>query len=250
MCKLHRISNFFTRLLGRKRKRRWPHMEGLRPDILVPAEDIMLFFKKITELQIPYVNIKNIAAELPNNLTSGKDIDILVHQGFQKQLEPALLSMGCKRVSHPKGKESGWHFGYQLPPCQMWQFPTHAGALYIDIHFKLACHSLMPKIWIPLDASINESIWADKLWDSENGCWRMDDKNLFVYLIARSIFDKKFFSSEYVLEMEQLMHLLGNHEVKERLERVFFSYTGRILELLSARRYTEIVEDYITFTDY
>lgn len=216
----------------------------------IDEKEINLFFQMLNDADIQYTLIKNVGNELPSALEDGKDIDILVNENDKSRFESLMVTGGYERVIHPLGADNGWNFGYQLPACQFWKKDTTNYNLFIDVNFKLCCKSLMPKIWIPLDMSINDCIWKNRKFDTKNNWWIMDDDNVFVYLIVRSIFDKRNFKKVYIDEIESQISLLEKAEVKDKLSKVFFKYTPYLVQMIKDSRYDEIIDDYISFAEY
>lgn len=122
--------------------------------------------------------------------------------------------------------------------------------MYIDASFALACKSLMPKTWIPLDRKIQERLWKERLWDSENQWWITDWETRFVYYIVRCIFDKQTFGEKYIAEIETAYEKVDKNIVRELLQTVFFQYTDRLMQMIDRREYSDIRKDYISYADY
>jgi hypothetical protein len=118
------------------------------------------------------------------------------------------------------------------------------------IYRRLSCKSLTPRVWIPLDKKIQQSVWDNKIFDKEQNSWRMDDKNLLVYLLARCIFDKRIFSDLYIKEIENHKNLLNDDYVLEALHLVFFNFTPTLMKLLKIDMYKKIINEYISFKEY
>ena len=108
----------------------------------------------------------------------------------------------------------------------------------------------MPNMWIPLDQKINNDIWKNKVFDSKNNWWIMDEKTIFVYMIARSILDKHMFKDVYISDIEKKRFLLDDAEIREKLSLIFFKYTDHLIELIKNGSYATIFDDYIAFTEY
>lgn len=216
----------------------------------IPQEVIGDFFEKITESKIPYVLIKNVSNELPDQLMDGKDIDILVHEEHIEDFEQFMIQNNFEKQIHPLGRKNGWNFAYKLPEYQFWKLKNEQFTLYIDASFKLSCKSLTPNIWIPLDHCINEDIWINKIFDEKNHWWIMDDGTILIYLIVRSIFDKREFKQGYVDGIEERKELLKEKGVQYKLSKIFFHYTGPLIEQISKSQYDSIIENYLTFTEY
>ena len=135
-----------------------------------------------------------------------------------------------------------------MPSYQFWKKKDTVFALYIDVNFTLCCQSFIPKTWIPLNESINESVWKEKVFDDENKWWIIDDKNMLLYLLVRCMFDKKTFSEAYISEIEKRKHHMDS--IDEKLRSTFYKYSSRLSALVAAGEYGSIIQDYIVFDEY
>lgn len=208
------------------------------------------FFSTLNSSDVEYVLIKNIANELPYKLKNGKDIDILVNKNSFDCFESLMHGIGFQKITPPKGRTNGYAFGYGLKEYTFWEKRQEEQVLYIDVFEKLSCLSLTPKMWIPLDDVINQSVWQNKVFDDKNDWFIMADEDILIYMIVRSIFDKQEFKDVYIHDIEVKKSYLDNENVKFKLEKVFFKYTDRLIYMLKQCRYDEIIKDYITFCDY
>lgn len=86
--------------------------------------------------------------------------------------------------------------------------------------------------------------------DEENCWWIADDKISLLFVIVRSVFDKRFFRPIYIQEIELRKHLLDDPKFISLCELVFFKYTDRLIDLIKAQRYRDIVQHYLHFCDY
>jgi len=214
----------------------------------INPDEIKDFFSLMNDNDINYVLIKNIAKELPCSLKDGKDIDILVHPDSKARFEEAMIKGNFDKHTPPLGIENGWTFGYSMPSYQFWMKKDRPFTLYIDASFVLACKSLIPKTWVPLNKPINDSVWKEKVFDDKNKWWVMDDKNMLLYLLVRCIFDKKAFSDAYIDEIELRKHYMG--DIEDKLQITFIKYSPRLAEMVAAQKYGDIIQDYITFDKY
>lgn len=212
------------------------------------AEDVHALFKLLNDAGINYILTKNIASELPAKLKVGKDIDLIVHPNDYERFKALLLDAGYQKMIHPHGKESGWNFMYGMHENMKCRQPV--SNLVVDVYAELCTKSLVRTAWLPLDKVIQQSIWDNKVWDAANQWWIMDDENMVIYLLTRSVFEKNGFSDAYIREIEKRMRLLTNPTTRQKLEKIFFKFTDTLLEKVSARRYKEIFVSYFTFTDY
>lgn len=208
------------------------------------------FFKMLNQAEIRYVLIKNISDELPYALENGKDIDILVHSEDRITFDSIMRENGFVQQIHPCGTANGWRFGYSLEECEFWRRCNIEDELYIDVNFKLCCHSFIEKVWIPLDQVINSAVWDCRIFDSNKEWWKMDDGTTLIYVIVRAIFDKHEFRLGYIEEIEQRIEKLNDPDVVMKLSKVFFKFTPTLIRMLNNGEYHKILSRYITFTDY
>lgn len=208
---------------------------------------IRRFFQTLNEADVTYVLIKNIDGELPEHLRYGKDIDLLVKSSDLPAYERAIAGMGFQYKPHPQSVAAGWKLLYGAEDCIMRKIPD---SLEVDVHTSLCVKSLLGNLWIPLDRSIQTYLWAHRTWDEAQGWWQMDERTLTVYLLARCIFDKQAFPAPYRREIPHHVAMLDDPIVCDMLGKVFFRYAPRLVELVRAERFDDIVEDYLSFADY
>lgn len=218
----------------------------------IKKEYICTFFQELNHdcPAVRYVLIKNINGELPKRLKDGKDIDLLVKEEDREMFAEFMRTHEFRKKKPPLGRKNGWNFAYQLPEYEFWQKQHIDCTFYVDVSFRLCCKSLTPKTWIPLDACINEDLWKRRIWDEKNQWWIMDDQTTLLYLIVRSIFDKKEFQEGYIKGIEQRLAYLEQEDTQSKLRKVFFQYTPRLTAQIKAKNYSGLIEDYLAFADY
>ncbi len=216
----------------------------------IEAKYVKAFFSMMNQSGIQYVLLKNVDGELPSKLKNGKDIDILVHPDDRIRFEHLMRDHSYDRQIHPLGAQNGWTFGYLLSEYLFFRKRDIDFDLYIDAGFRLCCKSFMPKIWIPLDESIANDVWREKIYDERNGWWMLDDRTSLIYYLVRAIFDKHEFTQGYIREIQARVALLDDAIVKAKLEKVFFKYTPYLIERVREEAYPSIMEDYVTFVQY
>lgn len=208
------------------------------------------YFAMMNRSGIRWILIKNIGHELPYRLKDGKDIDIMVDIHDKARFTEVMAQGGFLNRIPPLGIANGYRFGYQLPEYQFWQKASIKQKFYVDACFRLMCKSLTPHYWIPLDETINQNAWGNKVWDAELQCFRMGDKELLVYLLVRCVFDKHDFPTVYREEINQLKNLLDKKEVRDMLQTVFYKCTDMIIRMVMDEQYEHIYQAYIQYEDY
>ena len=212
------------------------------------AEDVRALFNLLNRHDINYILTKNIADELPGRLKLGKDIDLIVHINDYEKFQILLYNSGYKRIVHPHGRERGWGFMYGAHENLFITNPQTN--LIVDVYAELCTKSIAMNAWLPLDKIIQKSVWENKIWDAENQWWIMDDENMIVYLLTRSVFEKNGFSVAYIREIEKRKNLLARSSARRKLEKIFFKFTDTLIKKINEGGYKEILLSYLTFTDY
>lgn len=216
----------------------------------ISRDEINKVFSSLDGAGTVYALKTNNGNELPDRLTEGKDIDLLVLPDDIEKLRTALEGIGFHRIAAFKGTGNGYRFAYGLIENQIFRKNTPQGGLYVDADFALMCMSLQPKIWIPLDKAITRDAFANRVYNQELKCWELDEETRLIYLLARCVFDKHQFTDVYIREIEKRRALMNRRSVAEKLQKVFFRFTPRLISMLNAREYQNIFNAYITFQDY
>ena len=212
------------------------------------AKDIRATFQLLNDYKINYLLTKNIADELPDKLKLGKDIDLIVHIEDYEKFQAVFAHFGWQRIVHPHGKERGWIFMYGAH--ENLKFRHSINALEVDAYAELCTKSIERNAWLPLDKIVQDSIWQNKVWDAANQWWIMDDENMVIYLLTRSVFEKNCFSDAYVREIEKRKKFLTSPTARQKLEKIFFKFTDTLIEKVNGGGYEKILLSYLTFTDY
>lgn len=212
---------------------------------MVNPEHIKNFFRLLNDAGITFVLPKNDGNFIPNAVVDEKDIDIIVWPGHYEKFLDTLLQAGFEWLP---GESKKYFFLYNLRA----DIFVRKEDAFFHAYEKLSCVTLtnMGLSKIPLDNAIQDYLWQNRVWDEKNRWWIADDKIILLFLVVRSVFDKKFFRPIYVREIEERKNLLDAPEFVKLCELVFFKYTARLIALLKSRRYEEIRQDYLHFCDY
>lgn len=212
---------------------------------MVNPEHIKAFFRLLNEKKIAYVLPKNDGNLIPDAVEDGKDIDIIVMPEDYEKFLNTMLQAGFERLP---GESKKYFFLYKLRP----DLYLKKDDAFFHAYEKLSCVSLtnMGLSKIPLDDMIQDYLWKNRIWDEKNHWWIADNKITLLFLVVRSVFDKKFFRPIYVREIEARKNLLDSPEFITLCKPIFFKYTSRLIQLLKAGRYDEIPQDYLHFCDY
>ena len=212
---------------------------------MVNPEHIKNFFRLLNEKEISYVLPKNDGNLIPYAVEDEKDVDIIVAPKHYEKFLDTVLQAGFEWLP---GESKKYFFLYKLRS----DIYLRKDDAFFHAYEKLSCVTLtnMGLSKIPLDDAVQNYLWQNRIWDEKNCWWIADDKIALLFLIVRSVFDKKFFRPIYIKEIELRKKFLDEPEFIALCEPVFFKYTSCLLALIKAGRYDEIREDYIRFCEY
>lgn len=212
---------------------------------MVNSKNIKIFFEWINSNNIEYVLIKNDGEHIPNKILDGDDIDILVHPNDYEKYLKLIQENGFKVLP---GESLKYYFVYNMRK----DIYAQKEDIFIHAYDKLSCVSFtnMGLSKIPLDKKIQDFIWETKKWDFKNKWWITDDRIILLYLIVRSIFDKKKFREIYINEIEKRNSIINDTKFIELCYFVFFKFTPILLELIKNQEYDVILRTYKNFKNY
>jgi hypothetical protein len=167
-------------------------------------------------------------------------LTIIIHNRFYELFNKKIRNTQYKKIPHPFGKLYQYQFLYQMKEFKL----LGKENFLIEVFFELPCMSLTPKTWIPLDKTIQNSIWMEKN-DEKN----LDKPNNYVFQLTWAIFMRKSFDKEDVLFFETNKGLI-NDKLKDKLYPIFFKYTDVLIQLLKNSEYQNIRQKYIAFKNY
>jgi len=210
----------------------------------VPRENVLKIFEELNLSGVNYVLLRNLKDELPGNLRSNKDIDIMVNAEDVQLLHSNSKKLNWKKLRHPF---SNIPFLYGMQPFEFYQ--VHG--INVDICFQLSCRSLNKGEWFPLDMYVQDSVWKNRL-KAEGMPWnytlsRVDE---MVHLLTRSVFDKKAFGDGYIERLNELQSVINENELRTRLKLIFFQFTDTLIDHIKNRSYESIYINYIQFRNY
>ncbi len=213
---------------------------------LVSGENVTELFNLLNDEGIEFVLLRNFNDELPDNLTTNKDIDIIVKPNNIKLLRSVLKKNNWKEVRHPWDFGNNFIFLYSMNPFLFYR----KDGIYLDICFQLTCRSLNQGEWFPLDEEIQKSVWINKKEVPESWKHELSNEDFLVHLITRSIFDKKEFTSDYRKAIENTLYKTDKNELNQKLELIFFKFTKVLMSNLYSKDYDEIRNKYLQFSNY
>ncbi len=212
---------------------------------VVDANEIKKVFKLLNKNQVEYILMRNIDKELPNDLESGKDIDLLIKD--KKAIVKILNNNNFKKITHPHQNNI---FLYGV---KKFEFHKNDKEVLFDLNFQIAVRSLDAGQWIPLDETIQISAWKNRRFEQQSEdfrYWTLSYDDEFISLVARSIFDKKGFQNGYIKRINELQPLISKEEVVKKLNMVFFKFTPYLLEMIEKQEFDKIITNYLQFKEY
>lgn len=213
--------------------------------MFIDKDEIINIFSNFEKEKITYAILRDVDKELPDHYSSNKDIDIIVYPECHDQFVKYMHLNKWKRVEHPLGEENTI-FLYAMNPFEFYI----KNGIRLDVCYQLSCKSTNAGEWMPIDRSINKIIWT-RLKKNEQYSWfELSDEDELIHLITRCIFDKKKFNEAYKKQIDILLNKTNIEVVTEELKKIFYSFTSKLLILLSNKEYDCIIEEYLTFKEY
>lgn len=142
------------------------------------------------------------------------------------------------------GKSKGYVYKYQLHELEAYV----KDEAMVEIYYELPCLSLMPKILLPLDSSIQRAAWDGE--DIMGNLKFLPEKVYMVFLIVQCVFFHNRFSSSEERFFLDRKEILRTEQLRQYLEKIFFSYTECVVDSMISGRFNDIYPNYIRFTSY
>ena len=212
---------------------------------MVNPSTIKSFFNLLNSNGVNYVLIKNDGELIPYSVEDGSDIDILVNPSDYEKYRVLLRSNG---YTEEHGEHDKYFFVYNLRP----DIYAKKDDCYFHAYDRFSCVSFtnMGKSRVPLSKCIQDRIWKEKRWDESNQWWIMDDITILLFLIIRSILDKREFRIKYRNEIEKRITLIDSDEFIKICRMVFFNFTPVLIKSIKDKHYDKIIKEYQSFSDY
>lgn len=212
---------------------------------MVDGRHICEFFRLLNKEALKYVLIKNDGNLIPHHVEDEKDIDILIHPS---EYDRFLEVINYNLFQRLDGESKKYYFAYKLRP----DIYAKKDDLFIHAYDMLACTSLtnMGICKLPLHQEIQLDIWKNKIWDNHNNWWIMDDCSILIYLLTKSIFDKRMFRQIYKEEIIARKHILRSPDFLRKIEHIFFKFSSTLIGMLENDDYENILMVYTSFTNY
>ena len=176
-----------------------------------------------------------------------KHVELFIHPDSKDDFNTVMETAGWNKIGSNTQK---FNFIYRLIPDAFWgnsdQWTLHSAC-------QMGCQSLsnLSKCMLPLDKSVQNSIWNNKIRDKEYNCWRLTDEDYLIYLLATAMFDEKCFDKETILKINALgTEILDSSSLQKKLEGVFFYFTSELIQHIKEGRFSEMFHDFMTFRKY
>ncbi len=143
-------------------------------------------------------------------------------------------------------RENGYLFLYPMVSPDLF-----IGDEAVEIMYQLSVNAYaMDKAVIPLDKSINDGIFERAVFDKNNNCYQLSVSDMLCFRMAFCIFDLRCFDEEAIAFIKTNKEYLYEENTRFKLDNVFFRFTDRLTELIEEGRYTEILREYDSFSEY
>lgn len=170
--------------------------------------------------------------------TSDHEINFLISEDADEAVRNAMK--GWRRM---KRKEI---YLYSLKPILHYRKKNYE----IHYHFRLACRSTLNGAWVPLDRCINVSALENAVTDVNTGFRVLAADDTVCYLLADCIYTKKCFPFEKRNIILKKLEEAGNDILNEKLSKIFFRFSGKLLDMVRKEAFDEIIPMYYAFAEY
>ena len=173
-------------------------------------------------------------------------LEIFIHPDYKTVAARLFASMGYKEF--PFRKEH-YSFIYRMIPDAFWKAK---GDLILHSACQMSCISLsnLSNCILPLDESIQQSIWNEKYLDPQSGNWVLSKEDRLIHLVTGAIFNDRQFNEDTIVKIGLCNANYDSSSLRRKLEGVFFKFTPHLIEYLKNGNYDEIIHAYRTFRDY
>lgn len=113
---------------------------------------------------------------------------------------------------------------------------------------QLACRSTLNNGWVPLDRKINGQ--ALERVRMEGNIYYLGVEDELCYLTAKCVYTDRTFDPRDIRRIEACMSVADRAALIPKLEGVFFRFTDRLLQLLAAGKYADIIASLWRFAAY
>lgn len=198
----------------------------------------MDFFEELNKNDIQYCVLEYDA--------ENQYVDMFVHPNDNKKYLKLLKHLNYKEITPPMRE---YAFIYRLKPDVSYISPE---GVTIHSACQMSCVSLsnLSKCKLPLDNSIQESLWKNKIWDAEHKYWKICLEDHLIQILTKCVFNQKEFDKQSTQWIEECGVDLDNAELVQKLEGVFFFFTPELILHIKEKRFDKIIYDYRTFRNY
>ena len=198
----------------------------------------MDFFEELNKNNIQYCVLEYDAEK--------QYVDMFVHPNDNKKYLKLLKHLNYKEIT-PLARE--YAFIYKLKPDVSYISPE---GVTIHSACQMSCVSLsnLSKCKLPLDNSIQKSLWKNKIWDAEQKYWKICLEDHLIQILTKCVFNQKEFDKQSIQWIEECGVDLDNAELVQKLEGVFFFFTPELILHIKEKRFDKIIYDYRTLRNY
>lgn len=173
-----------------------------------------------------------------------KIVTLLISPDDSKEFDKFAKGNGMRKLEHPFGKRHGYQFLYQMKEFKIYEKQGQ----YYEVYYQLPCVSLTPKMWMPLDRKIQQSVWES--FRSEKSLKYVSNEEYFIYRLVRAIFEKKCFDDqdrEYFVSKKEIVK---SETLQQKLSVVLFKFAPTILGMIEAEELDSIIDYYYSSKAY
>lgn len=195
-----------------------------------------------------FIILRKSECLIEKKINDNDDIDILLNLRNRSNLKNFLKK---KKFIHYQ--DSAMKFIYLYSSIPHDHYFDKKNKIHFDIAYDISYKSPNQGEIIPIDDNHALDYWSQKIRiDLDKNCYIhcLNKEHLLEHILCHCIFDKKKINNYYHSQIISLYKQVNKKILTNNLERIFFKFSKRLIELLDKEELENIYEKYITFREY
>jgi len=178
-------------------------------------------------------------------LSIHSDVDLLVSKKDKADIIKILERHDFKPI--PLGAQLNLKCLYGAELVRQYRDP-HGCA--VDLHTGLNYKGIEPNFFVPINGEFQKYVYDTKVKTNDFWRYRLSPESEVVHTTCRIIFDKRRILEHYKDRLEKNLDKCDEDELKHAFSLALFKAGNHIFELATSRKFNNLFQEYIQFSDY